>query len=101
MPSGMDFYKKKKGKLWIRFKKVNDHLLQAEIEDNGIGRNKAAELKSKELIRHKSYGMQISSERIRIINHLYQLKNSVSIHDLTDENGNAAGTKIIVQIPIV
>jgi LytS/YehU family sensor histidine kinase len=89
----------KKGKLWIRFKKINGHLLQAEIEDNGIGRKKAAQLKSKELIKHKSYGMQISSDRIKIINHLYQLKNSVSIHDLTDESGNATGTKIIVQIP--
>jgi len=91
--------KENKGKLWVRFKKVNGHLLQAEIEDNGIGRKKAAQLKSKELIKHKSYGMQISSDRIKIINHLYQLKNSVSIYDLLDEDGNAAGTKIIVQIP--
>jgi LytS/YehU family sensor histidine kinase len=93
--------KEEKGKLWIRFKKINGHLLQAEIEDNGIGRKRAAELKSKEMIKHKSYGMQISSERIQIINHLYQLKNSVSIHDLTNENGDAGGTRIVVQIPIV
>ena len=92
--------KEERGKLWIRFKKINGHLLQAEIEDNGIGRKKAAQLKSKELIRHKSYGMQMSSDRIEIINHLYQLKNSVSIHDLTDEKGNATGTKIVVQIPV-
>jgi tetratricopeptide (TPR) repeat protein len=92
--------KGEKGKLWVRFKKINGHLLQAEIEDNGIGRKKAAMLKSKELIRHKSYGMQISSDRIRIINYLYRLKNSVSIYDLTDESGNASGTKIIVQIPV-
>jgi len=93
--------KEEKGKLWIRFKKMNEHLMQVEIEDSGIGRTKAAELKSKEMIKHKSYGMQISSERIQIINYLYQLKNSVSIHDLTDEKGNASGTKIIVQIPVV
>jgi sensor histidine kinase YesM len=92
--------KSEKGKLWVRFKKINDRLLQAEIEDNGIGRKKAAVLKSKELIKHKSYGMQISSDRIEIINHLYRLKNSVSIHDLVDDNGDAAGTKIILQIPV-
>ena len=92
--------KGEKGKLWVRFKKINGHLLLAEIEDNGIGRKKAAMLKSKELIRHKSYGMQISSDRIQIINYLYRLKNSVSIYDLTDEKGNSTGTKIIVQIPV-
>ncbi|POY38475.1 hypothetical protein C3K47_03520 [Solitalea longa] len=93
--------KEEKGKLWIRFKKVNGHLLQAEIEDNGIGRKKAIELKSKEMIKYKSYGMQISSDRIQIINNLYQLKNSISIYDLTDENGHPSGTKIVLQIPIV
>jgi tetratricopeptide (TPR) repeat protein len=93
--------KEERGKLWIRFKKINGHLLQVEIEDNGIGRKKASVLKSKELVKQKSYGMQISSDRIAIINHLYRLKNSVSIYDLTDADSNAAGTKIVVQIPVI
>jgi len=92
--------KEEKGKLWVRFKKINGHMLQAEIEDNGIGRQRAAELKSKSSVKHKSYGMQISSDRIQIINNLYKLNNSVTIHDLIDEKGEATGTKIILNIPV-
>ncbi|HEY5750098.1 MAG TPA: histidine kinase [Chryseolinea sp.] len=92
--------KEERGKLWIRFKKINGHTLQAEIEDNGIGRKNAAELKSKNAITQKSYGMQISSDRIKIINNLYKLNNSVTIHDLVDERGEASGTKIILKIPV-
>ena len=97
----MDCYKKEeRGKLWIRFRKVNGHTLQAEIEDNGIGRKSAAERKSKDAVRQKSYGMQISSDRIQIINNLYKLNNSVTVHDLFDEQGGASGTKIILKIPV-
>ncbi|MEJ1237268.1 histidine kinase [Chryseolinea sp. T2] len=93
-------HKEEKGKLWLRFRKVNGHILQAEIEDNGIGRRNAAALKSKSSVTHKSYGMQISSERIQIINNLYKLNNSVTVIDLLDGLGGAAGTKIIINIPI-
>jgi LytS/YehU family sensor histidine kinase len=92
--------KEEKGKLWIRFKKINGHILQAEIEDNGIGRKRAMELKSKNTVKQKSYGMQISSDRIQIINNLYKLNNSVTVHDLTDETGMASGTKITLKIPV-
>jgi len=92
--------KEEKGKLWIRFKKINGHILQAEIEDNGIGRRRAMELKSKSTVKQKSYGMQISSDRIQIINNLYKINNSVTVHDLTDETGMASGTKITLKIPV-
>ena len=93
-------HKEEKGKLWLRFRKVNGHILQAEIEDNGIGGKNAAALKSKSSVTHKSYGMQISSERIQIINNLYKLNNSVKVLDLFDSQGAAAGTRIIINIPI-
>ena len=39
----------------------NDSMLSINIIDDGIGRAKAAELKSKTATRHKSYGMKVSS----------------------------------------
>ncbi|MGC3944635.1 MAG: histidine kinase [Chryseolinea sp.] len=93
-------HKEEKGKLWVRFRKIKGHILQAEIEDNGIGRKSAAALKSKDSIRRKSYGMKISSERIQIINNLYKLNNSVTVVDLVAGDGTAAGTRIIINIPI-
>jgi tetratricopeptide (TPR) repeat protein len=87
------------GKLWIRFRQTKDNWLVAEIEDNGIGRRKAKELRSKEVIRKKSYGMQISQDRIFLINELYNTNANVSVHDLTDRQGNATGTKVTVVLP--
>ena len=87
------------GKLWIRFRQTKDNWLIAEIEDNGIGRRKAKELRSKEAIRKKSYGMQISQDRIFLINELYNINANVSVHDLTDHQGNETGTKVTVVLP--
>ena len=70
------------------------------IEDNGIGRQKAMELKSKQVLKKKSYGMQITADRIDIINRIQQMNASVLIEDLKDTAGNATGTKVIIEIPL-
>ncbi|MHA4845249.1 sensor histidine kinase [Flavitalea antarctica] len=86
--------------LWVRFRQARADLLVAEIEDNGIGREKAKELKSKEAINKKSYGMQISKDRIFLINQIYNMQAKVQVEDLVDMYGNAVGTKVTVQIPV-
>jgi hypothetical protein len=43
--------------------------------------------------------MQISRDRINLINNLYNLNNSITVRDLSDDKGIATGTKIILQIP--
>jgi ribosomal protein S13 len=76
------------------------HLLIATITDNGIGRKKAMEIKSKTATKHKSYGMKMTSERIALINQMYNSKTVVEVTDLYNETGEAAGTKVTIQIPI-
>jgi hypothetical protein len=71
------------------------------IEDNGIGRARAAEIKAQKQNNHKrSMGMQITQDRIEMINKLYNMNASVLIHDMTDENGRAKGTKVELSIPV-
>jgi LytS/YehU family sensor histidine kinase len=89
------------GKLWLRFAQMNEHTLRIEIEDNGIGRKKADELRSKDTIKSKSYGMQISKDRIQIINSQYHSQSSVTVEDLFDDAGNAVGTKVILHLPLI
>ena len=81
---------------------VNDDesLLIINVIDNGIGRIKSAAIKSKTTATHTSYGMKATSERIALINKAYKTGAAVQIDDLADENGNAAGTKVIIQIPV-
>lgn len=77
-----------------------NHGLVIKIEDNGIGRKKAAELKSRSAVAHKSHGMQVTDERIKIINELYNIKATVTVEDLFDEQGEGRGTRVTLVIPV-
>lgn len=90
---GMRFLENKKGQIDINVSTQNN-LLICEIDDNGIGREKAAELKSKMHIEYQSRGMNISNRRAE----LYNIQQEVI--DKKDEKGEAAGTTIIVKIPL-
>jgi len=92
--------KNEKGSVVVSAAMKMDNLLELIIEDDGIGRKKAEELKSKTAV-HKSHGMKVTTDRIKIINELYEQKNKVEVVDLFDKNGNACGTKVILLIPIV
>ena len=74
--------------------------LHVTITDDGIGRTRAAELKSKSAIAKKSFGMEVTNERIALINQLYQTNTKVVVNDLIDCEGNAAGTEVVLHILI-
>ena len=87
------------GRLQIRFEKnAKGHLL-VTIEDDGVGRKKAMELKSKQVLKKKSYGMQITEDRIALINRLNHIQATSTITDLYDEQGQATGTRVVLEIP--
>jgi len=88
------------GTVTIAVQQLEENQLYVEITDNGIGRQRAAELKSKSATKHKSFGMKMTAERIELINQLYHTQTQVTIIDLVDAQGQATGTKIVVEIPI-
>ncbi len=72
------------------------------IEDNGIGRDKAAQIKTRTATRHKSVGMEITQDRIAITNKLFDTNATVKIIDLTyKQTGQALGTKVVVHLPML
>lgn len=77
-----------------------DKALKIIVEDNGIGRNAAATLRSKTATHHKSHGMDVTHERIKIINELYGIEATVTVEDLFDERGNAKGTRVVLRLPM-
>jgi sensor histidine kinase YesM len=93
-------HKEDGGSLQIKITQPNEQLLQIEIADDGIGRERAAAYKSKSATRQKSFGLQMTAERLHIINQVYQAAAVVHITDLKDSANNATGTKVILQIPI-
>ena len=90
---GMRFLENKKGLININVNKENNFLV-CEIDDNGIGREKAAALKSKMHVEYQSKGMNISRRRAE----LYKIDQQVT--DKKDATGNATGTTITVKIPL-
>ena len=93
-------HKETKGKLTLEITKLDDAMIKVVVSDDGIGRQKALELKSKQILKRKSYGLQITEDRIDILNKTKSNKTQLQIFDLKDEEGNPTGTKIELIIPI-
>ena len=91
-------HKKGNGLVTISFK-VEDEILHCTIIDNGIGRAAAANAGSKSSQTHKSMGIQITRERLALINgELNDKKVVFTIEDLIDKKGRVSGTKVNLSI---
>ena len=93
-------HKKNGGNIRVDVSLLTEHCLQIEITDDGIGRELAAEYKSKSATRQKSFGLKMTSERIDIINQVYKINADVQISDMKDGMNNSMGTKVIIKIPV-
>lgn len=91
-------HKKEKGHLSLRFS-TEDTMVACAIEDDGVGRAMAAQMKSLSANKYKSMGMGITRDRIEIMNKMDALGISTEIIDKTDHKGMSAGTIVIVRIP--
>jgi tetratricopeptide (TPR) repeat protein len=79
---------------------VEDDTLVCFIRDNGIGRKRAAQLKSKSAEKHKSMGLQITAERLALLTGTGEAGHFFRIEDLYDAEGNAIGTQVVLTIKI-
>jgi tetratricopeptide (TPR) repeat protein/anti-sigma regulatory factor (Ser/Thr protein kinase) len=88
-----------KGNIGVRFNLENDQVL-FEVEDDGIGREKAQELLNQRDKTHKSMATDITRERIAILNRKLKRKITMEMVDLKDENGQARGTRVVFVVPV-
>jgi hypothetical protein len=75
-----------------------ENVLNCVITDNGIGRERAQQIKSKTSQKEKSMGLKITTERLALLNREKGMKTFYEIEDLKDEMGNAAGTRVNLKI---
>ena len=92
--------KDEKGFLYIGLKLLDDRI-ECTIEDNGIGREAALEIKKQKNGNHNSLGTKITESRLNLVNALYGKNMKIDYTDLKDANGNPAGTKVVIHIPII
>jgi len=86
-------------KLLLQFEEKEGNLV-CVIQDNGIGRERAAEIKKNKLGagRFESKGTKLALQRIEILNRERPGSANIETIDLYDEAGNAAGTKVVVTL---
>lgn len=90
-----------KGFVRIAIRPDNGSLL-CVIEDNGIGRQAAAGRKQKNNNgEHNSLGTKIVSSRLDLVNALYGTSLRTHYTDLKDGNGEPAGTRVEIHIPVI
>jgi tetratricopeptide (TPR) repeat protein len=114
-------HRKKKGLISIRFTaedKSNSQpqtsynpdvlpsysLICIEVTDNGIGRGKSEQIEHEQSRHHRPMATSITRERLRILSRKVRRnlrrKINLEIVDLFDENGNPAGTRVEIVIPV-
>ncbi|MFT4523644.1 MAG: ligand-binding sensor domain-containing protein/two-component sensor histidine kinase [Bacteroidia bacterium] len=79
------------GLIELSFSINNEEILECSIKDNGIGREKAAEKVRSKAKSHESTAIQVTSERLAILNREHP-GNGLTINDLVD------GTEVVVSI---
>jgi tetratricopeptide (TPR) repeat protein len=86
------------GNVTISIIQKTDNLLKINVLDDGVGRQEAMKIKSKSATKNKSLGIEISNDRLKIINQIYKVNANVVIQDLVDSEGNSCGTNVCLQL---
>ncbi len=88
-------HKIENGTIVIKFVPFNNQL-KIEIIDNGIGRNQA--IKNKLENKHKSMAMEITKERIDLLNSKYKSDGYMKVEDANSKE--TKGTHVTLMIPL-
>ncbi len=90
--------KNSEGRLTISFY-LESGLIVCVIEDDGVGRKQASMVPSQqEVTNKKSLALEITQERIEILNKTKKARIQLVIEDLVDKMGGATGTRITLRM---
>jgi hypothetical protein len=85
--------------LKLGVQKVTEGSVIITIEDNGIGRTAASEIKENRILKRRSYGIAITRERLAIFSKTFQNRFAINMQDLFNSDGSSAGTLVTLNIP--
>jgi LytS/YehU family sensor histidine kinase len=91
-------HKKTKGHVFLRFL-AKENQVVCEVEDDGVGREKAWELEYAKHKDHQSLATTIIKERIQNLNKNLKNKIRFNIIDLKSEDGAVRGTRVVIALP--
>jgi tetratricopeptide (TPR) repeat protein len=88
-------------RIWLNVYNYDSYHIAIDIIDNGVGRNASEKIKENRVLKRKSVGIDITTERLANFSKDYQNDFEVAIEDLMADSGEASGTKIILKIPTI
>ncbi len=89
------------GHLLVRISMHDRNTLKVVIEDDGIGREESKRIKGEQQSQtYKSMGMQITRDRLKLMEKLQNGETGYEVEDLVDDDGNSIGTRVIIKIRI-
>ena len=91
-------HKKSMGRIDVRFELKGEKIV-CEVEDNGVGREKAWEAEYAERGEHKSLATEIITDRIKVLNKKFKQKINLEIIDKRSDTKEAIGTKVLIDMP--
>ena len=83
----------------ILFQKKKE-IIEISIDDNGIGRQKSAELNALKNKNHHSFATEATENRIDLLNQYNQNNISIQYLDKTNLSNQPTGTTVVFEIPI-
>ena len=81
--------------------KQTDKKIVCTIDDNGIGRKKAGEIKKQNKPTRESLGIKVTEERISLLQADFKTPFSTQIIDKVDNQQNSLGTTVIIEMPFM
>lgn len=89
-------HKEGKKELSIRF--YLNESLTCEITDNGVGRNRAREIKARQRSQHESFSVNAIKRRFEILGEHFQKELGFTYEDL-ETDGKPSGTRVTLKLP--
>lgn len=83
----------REGCVWVKVSSLEDGIAII-IEDNGIGRDKAAKLRLAS-VKHRSMGLSLVENRLRLLREIYHWNIDLTIEDVAP----STGTRVTLRIP--
>ncbi len=92
-------HKEGEKELSVQFKKKDSYII-CSIEDNGVGRKKAIEIRERRKSKHNGFSTGANQERIALLNKGKSQKIKIEVID-KERNNNPQGTKTTLFFPVL
>ncbi len=88
-----------KGFVKVEFRQEENRLL-CSVQDDGVGRDEALKIKSRQKNKHRSWGNELVTERMEILNRIEGVEVNIVTTDLKDDHDAPCGTRVDITFTI-